>query len=98
MEIKDFKQALELQEELSANLAANVEKLGKDKAPPVAETVKEQEQLLAQARAELKNSEKERELAVKRWDQRIQKRKNAIELLQKGLEEMKQKIKKVEKG
>lgn len=62
MEIKDFKQALELQKELSASLAANIEKLGKDKAPPVAETIKEQEQLLAQARAALKNSKKR-----KRW-------------------------------
>ncbi|MBM9512260.1 hypothetical protein [Desulfogranum marinum] len=98
MEIKDFKQALELQKELSASLAANIEKLGKDKAPPVAETIKEQEQLLAQARAALKNSKKEKALAAKRWEQRIQKRETAVELLQKGLEDMKKRLKKIEKG
>lgn len=98
MEIKDFKQALELQKELSANLAANIKKLGNDKAPPVAETIKEQEQQLAQAGVKLMNSEKEKELAVKRWDLRIQKRETAVELLKKGLADMKKKIKKIKKG
>lgn len=85
MEIKDFNQAMERQKELSAKLMARIKKLQRKKAPSIAATVKEQKALIAQARVELAASEKEKELAIKSWDQRIKQRKSALALLEKGL-------------
>ena len=97
MEIKDFSQAMALQKEISTKIMANIDKLHKEKAPSVAVTVKEQERLIAQSKAELAASEKEKELAVKRWDRRVQKRKATVERLEKGLKEMKKRIAEQEK-
>jgi hypothetical protein len=96
MEIKDFTQAMALQKELSAKLRTNVDKLVKEKAAPIADTLKQQEALLARAKAELANSEKEKELVLKRFDMKIQQRKATVEQLDKGLKEMKKNLKKQE--
>ncbi len=93
MEIKDPRQALKLQKELSERLQRNVEKLLERKAPSIAATMEEQEGLLALARAELAMSEKEKEQAIARWEQRIRQRKATVERLQKGLETLKKKTK-----
>ncbi len=98
MEIKDFSQAMALQKELSDKLVANVDRLRKEKAPSVAATVKEQERLVAQAKAELAASEKEKELAIKRWDLRVQQRKATVSRFEKGLKEMKKNVAKHEKA
>ena len=92
MEIKNFKQAMALQKELSAKLVKNVEKLRQEKAPSIAATIKEQEILIANARTELDASTKEKELFIKRWDQRVQQRKATLAYLEKGLEEMKKNV------
>ncbi len=92
MEIKDFNQAMELQKELSAKLMLKVKKLRSEKAPSVAVTVKEQQKLIAQAKAELTASEKEKKLLTQRWDLRVKKRKATVERLEKGLKEMRKKV------
>lgn len=97
MDIKNFSQAMALQKELSAKLVTNVEKLRSKKAPSVAATIKEQERLIAQAKAELVVSEKEKEHVVKRWDLRVQQRKATVERLEKSLKEMKKKVAELEK-
>ena len=98
MEIKDVKQAMALQKELSSKLETIIDKIGKDKAPSVASTIKEQEALIARARIELTTSEKEKEIAMSRWGQRVQQRKDTIKRLEQGLKEMQENIKKIEKG
>jgi predicted nucleic acid-binding Zn-ribbon protein len=85
MEIKDFNQAIERQKELSAKLMGRIKRLQRKKAPSIAATVKEQKALIAQAEKELAASEREKELAIKGWDQRIKERKSAIAHLKKGL-------------
>ncbi|MCP4047392.1 MAG: hypothetical protein GY732_15555 [Gammaproteobacteria bacterium] len=93
MEIKNFKQAMKLQKELSAKLNDRVKKLHSEKAPSVAATIKEQEKHIAQARMELTASEKGKKQVIKSWDQRIKQGKATVERLEKGLEEMKEKVK-----
>lgn len=98
MEIKDFSQAMALQKELSAKLVTNIDKLRKEKAASVADTVKEQERLIAQAKTELATSEKEKALAIKRWDQKVQQRQATVTRLEAGLKEMKKKVTEQEKA
>lgn len=92
MEIKDFKQAMKLQQELSAKLETTVDRLTKKKAPPMAETVKDLDRLIASAMVELKTSEGERELAIKRWELRVEQRKATVERLEKDLKELKERL------
>lgn len=96
MEIKDFSQAMVLQKELSAKLATNIDKLRKEKVGSVADTIKEQEELIARAKADLASSEKEKALAIKRWDMRVQQRQATVERLEKGLKVMQDNLQKVE--
>ncbi len=92
MEIKNFNQARALQQELSAKLETTIDSLTKEKAPPMAETVKEQERLIASAKVELETSEKERELAIKGWGLRVEQRKATVERLEKDLKELKERL------
>jgi len=98
MDMKDFRQAMTLQKELSGKLETIVGKLHKEKAPSVASTIKEQEALIARAKVELTTSEKEKEMAMSRWGQRVQLRKDTIKRLEQGLKEMQDNLKKIEKG
>jgi hypothetical protein len=98
MKAKDFNQALALQMDLSAKLVTNVDKLRKSKAPSVAATVKDQEKLIAQAKAELGTTEKDRTLAIKRWDQKVKRRKTTVGRLENGLNDLKKKATQVEKA
>lgn len=98
MEMKNMNEAMKLQKELTARLAANLDKLQSERAVTLAATVKEQEKLLAEARNELALSEKARENSLQYWDMKISQRKAAVERLEKGLEEMKRKVKEVKKG
>lgn len=98
MEIKDFSQAMALQKKLSAKLVTNVEKFRSKKAAPVAQTIKEQERLIANAKAEVATSEKEKALVIKRWDQRLQQRKSTVQRLEKGLKEIKKRVTEQEKA
>ena len=98
MEIKDFKKAMALQKELSAKLASNVDKLRKEKAPTIAATIREQERLIAAAKKEVADSVKEKELALKRWDARVEKRQATVAYLEKGLKEMKKQMDQLKKA
>ena len=92
MEIKNFNQARALQQELSAKLETTIDSLTKEKAPPMAETVKEQERLIASAKIELETSEKERGLAIKGWGLRVEQRKATVKRLEKDLKEFKKRL------
>ena len=92
MEIKDFNQAMALQKELAAKLTANVDKLRAAKAPSIAATVNAQERLVAQAKAELAASEKQKALAVKRLDQQVALRKAAVTRLETGLKDLNKRL------
>lgn len=98
MKIDDFNKAMELQKELSAKLTSNVEKLRKEKAPPIADTISDQERLIAQAKADLATTEREKELAMKRWDQRIEQRKAAVARLEDGLKRLKKRLDELDKS
>lgn len=97
MKIKDFEQAMELQKELSSKLMANIDKLRKDKAAPIADTISDQERLITQAKSELATSEKEKELAMQRWEQRIEQRKAAVTQLEDGLKLLKKRVDELQK-
>lgn len=98
MEMKNAAQALKLQKELSAKLSANLDKLRSEKGPTLAATVKEQEELIAEAKTELANSEKARKISLKNWDTRIKQRQATVDRLEKGLTEMKRKLEEMKKG
>ena len=98
MKIEDFNQAMELQKELSAKLMGNIDKLLKDKAAPIADTIRDQERLITRAKAELATSEQERELAMQRWEQRIEQRKAAVTRLEDGLKILKKRVDELDKA
>jgi len=98
MEIKNITQAMKLQKELSAKLAANLDKLRGEKAPTLAATLREQEKLVVEAKNELANTEKAREVSLKSWDMKIEQRKVTVERMEKGLQDMKRKLDEAKKG
>jgi chromosome segregation ATPase len=92
MEIKNLEQALKLQKELAAKLARSAEITRTGKTPPIEELLKEKEQLIGRAQAELQIAIREREAAVTRWDERIAQRKASLAKLESELNDLKKLI------
>lgn len=92
MDIKNLQDAMKLQQELTRKLTQHIETLRKEKAPPLEALLKEKEQSLARLRADVEDTIKERELALNRWDQRIDQRKAALATLEKELADLKKQV------
>ncbi len=92
MDIKNLQDAMKLQKELNVKLNQRLEALRKGKAPSLDALIKEKEKSLTRLRSDVKNAAKERELAVKRWDQRIEQRQASVTSLENELVELKKQV------
>ena len=92
MEIKNLQDAMKLQQDLTTKLNQRVEALRKDKAPSLDVLLKEKEKSIERLRADMELAKQERAVAVTRWDQRIEKRKAAVDTLESELTELKKQI------
>ncbi|WIM04784.1 MAG: hypothetical protein OHM77_08730 [Candidatus Nitricoxidivorans perseverans] len=83
MDLKTMEQALKLQSDLAARLAQNLAPGNAGKMPSIELLLKQKEQAVVRAQAEVEAAIKERDLAVGRWDERVALRKaNAAKLQQ----------------
>ncbi|MEO6423680.1 MAG: hypothetical protein ABIR84_13675 [Candidatus Nitrotoga sp.] len=89
MDIKTLKQALKLQSDLTTRLTQSIASHSTGKIPSIEVTLKEKEQLIARAQAEVEIAIKERDTAVSRWDERIAQRKASVDKLKEELNDLK---------
>lgn len=89
MDIKTLEQALKLQNDLTTRLTQIMVSQRTGKMPAVKVTLKEKEQLLARAQAELDTAIQERDAVVNRWDERVEQRKERVVNLKKELDDLK---------
>jgi len=92
MDIKTLKQALKLQNELTTRLTQSMALHSTGKMPSIEVTLKEKEQLIARAQAEVEIAIKERDTAVSRWDERIVQRKANVAKLKEELNDLKKQL------
>ena len=92
MDIKTFEQALKLQNDLTARLTQSMVPQRTGKMPAIKVTLKEKEQLLARAQAEVETAIQERDAAVSRWNERVAQRKASVVKLQKELDDLKEQL------
>ena len=92
MDIKTLEQALKLQNDLTARLTQSMVSQRTGKMPAIKVTLKEKEQLLARAQAEVETAIQERDAAVSRWNERVAQRKASVVKLQKELNDLKEQL------
>ena len=92
MDIKTLEQALKLQNDLVARLTQSAASQRTGKMPSIEVTLKEKEQSLVRAQAEVEIAIKERDIAVSRWDERVAQRKASVVKLQKELDDLKKQL------
>lgn len=92
MDIKTLEQALKLQNDLTARLAQSLESQRTGKMPAIEVLLKEKEQILASAQAEVEAAIKERDAAVSRWDERVTQRKASVAKLQEEMNALKKQL------
>jgi hypothetical protein len=90
MQVRDLEQALKLQEEFTAKVLDRVEALHRGSPPSPERIASDRERLLTRIEARLDAAVKERETAVRYWDERIARLKADIEQLGTGDEEIDQ--------
>lgn len=89
MDIKTLEQALKLQNDLTTRLTQNMASHSTGKMPSIEVTLKEKEQLIARAQAEVEIAIKERDAVVSRWDERIAQRKARVAQLKEEFSDLK---------
>ena len=92
MDIKTLKQALKLQNDFTTRLTQSLASHSTGKMPSIEVTLKEKEQLIARAQAEVEIAVKERDTAVSRWDERIVQRKANVAKLKEELNDLKKQL------
>ncbi|RFC37576.1 MAG: hypothetical protein DID90_2727553189 [Candidatus Nitrotoga sp. LAW] len=92
MDIKTLEQALKLQNDLTARLTQSMVAQRTGKVPAIKVTLKEKEELVARAQAEVETAIKERDAAVSRWNERVAQRKAIVVKLQKELDDLKEQL------
>ncbi len=92
MDIKNLQDAMKLQQDLNAKLNQRIDALRKDKAPSLDVLLKEKEKSIERLRADMELAKQERDVAVNRWDQRIEKRKAAVSALESELADLKKQV------
>lgn len=93
MDIKTLEQALKLQNDLATRLTHSLTSGIAGKAPPIEVLLKEKEQSVVRAKAEVEAAIKERDAAVSRWDERVALRKENVAKLQKEMADLKEQLK-----
>jgi hypothetical protein len=86
VDVKTLEQALKLQDELASKLTRGLETLRTGRAAPADSLLKEKQELIAAAQAELEAAVKEREAATSHWDELVARRKATLESLQREIE------------
>jgi len=94
MDIKNLEAALNLQQDLMANIKKHMAVLEKGSAPSLEKLLGDKEQMILQNTASLKAAEQEKARAASRWQERIDRRKASLESLQQEVAEIKKRIKK----
>ena len=92
MDIKTLEQALKLQNDLATRLTQSMVSLRMGKMPSIDMTLKEKEQWVARAQAEVETAVKERDEAISRWDKRVTQRKASVVKLQGELKDLKNQL------
>jgi len=92
MDIKTLEQALKLQNDLATRLKQNLVSGIAGKAPAIEVLLKEKEQSVVRAQAEVEAAIKERDVAVSRWDERVAQRKENVSRLQGELNDLKKQL------
>ncbi|MBL0037410.1 MAG: hypothetical protein IPP36_00470 [Nitrosomonadales bacterium] len=92
MDIKTLEQALKLQNDLTARLTQSMVAQRTGKVPAIKVTLKEKEELVTRAQAEVETAIKERDAAVSRWNERVAQRKANVVKLQKELDDLKEQL------
>ncbi|MDH4235078.1 MAG: hypothetical protein OEV15_08095 [Gallionella sp.] len=92
MEIKNLEQALKLQKDFTTRLAESLVAQPAGKMPAIEVLLKEKEQMVVHARAEVEAAIKERDAAVSRWDERVEQRKESVARLQKEMGDLKKQL------
>ena len=90
MDIKTLEQALKLQNDLATRLKQNLVSGSTGKAPAVEVLLKEKEQLVVRAQAEVEAAIKERDVAVSRWDERVAQRKASLAKLESEFNDLRE--------
>jgi hypothetical protein len=92
MDIKTLEQALKLQNDLTTQLTQSQVSQRTGTMPAIEVILKEKEQLVARAQAEVETAIKERDAAVGRWDERVAQRKANVAKLQKEMNDLKEQL------
>jgi len=94
MDIKNVEAALNLQQDLMANIKKHMAVLGKGSAPSLEELLGDKEQMMLQNTASLKAAEQEKAEAANRWQEQIDRCQASIKSLRQEIAEIKKRIKK----
>jgi len=92
MEIKNLEQALKLQKDLTTRLTKSLLSQPAGKMPNIEVLLKEKEQLVVHAQAEVEAAIKERDAAVSRWGERVEQRKANVAKLLKEMRDFKEQL------
>jgi chromosome segregation ATPase len=92
MEIKNLEQALKLQQEYTARLMQGVDVVRTGKMPAMASLLKEKEQQIARAKAQVDATIKERDAAAGRWNERVNQCKASLSQLEVELSSLKEQL------
>ncbi len=92
MNIKTLEQALKLQNDLATRLTHSLVSGTAGKVPPIEVLVKEKEQSVVRAQAEVETAIKERDMAASRWDERVAQRKASVVKLKGELNDLKKQL------
>ena len=92
MNIKTLEQALKLQNDLATRLTHSLVSGTAGKVPPIEVLVKEKEQSVVRAQAEVDTAIKERDMAASRWDERVAQRKASVVKLKGELNDLKKQL------
>src|SRR3569833_4619432 len=92
MDINTTEQALKLQTQLAGRLQQTLELPQRGKPPTLDALVKEKEQLIVRTRADVEGAAKERDEAVRRWDERLAQRRLKLAQLEQEMTDLQQRV------
>ena len=92
MDITVLEQALKLQRDLADRLAQGTELARTGKLAAIEVLVKQKEEMLAHAKAEVDTAANQRDVVMRRWDERVTQCKAAVTQLQRELNDLKSRL------
>lgn len=88
MVITNLDQALKLQNDFTTRLTQSLVAQSSDKTPAIDAILKEKEQMISRAKAEVDTALKEREISASYWDGRVAQHKANVARLQKEVKDL----------